>query len=462
MISSPTSVQSLIFDNRAFEASDAMDWAIEHGFRADKIDETDNTFRLRQVSPSLFSPSSFRTISLRPGVQAVIGKRIRSNPSTPGTTKILDEGMEWAIEIARQDPSDEQARKAITQRYGKYVQGLAFNMISRKGKGPAERKARSTGATARWTHAEDHPQADVIAAQLAEEVRQTVFQRLLAGGPRSAPVITKFEGDSTFATFIGGITRNVVNNLMWQRLRSDLTERAAAGDGAAMELLEQKFGRKATTRAARVAIEDEGFADEKELSFSDVEEIRSVLGDRGFSDEQIDDYLALVEGTPLTAEELLTTKPLSKKEARRAARELQQEFSQEEAIDAALASMSPQSADILQRRREGHSYAKIAEDLGITVNNVSQRLFRARKELERLTGIPLEGLVGEVKQEMGLSKRGRPRGPRVRQNPYVENDVGEFIYFEDAEDLFDLHEAGTLDGEALSAGIDALYALGKL
>jgi hypothetical protein len=100
--------------------------------------------------------------------------------------------------------------------------------------------------------------------------------------------------------------------------------------------------------------------------------------------------------------------------------------------------------------------------LGITVNNVSQRLFRARKELERLTGIPLEGLVGEVKQEMGLSKRGRPRGPRVRQNPYVENDVGEFIYFEDAEDLFDLHEAGTLDGEALSAGIDALYALGKL
>jgi hypothetical protein len=74
----------------------------------------------------------------------------------------------------------------------------------------------------------------------------------------------------------------------------------------------------------------------------------------------------------------------------------------------------------------------------------------------------MEGLVGEVKQEMGLTKRGRPRGPRVRQNPYVENDVGEFVYFEDAEDLFDLYEAGTLDGEALSAGIDALYALGKI
>ncbi|NBT35346.1 MAG: sigma-70 family RNA polymerase sigma factor [Betaproteobacteria bacterium] len=458
MISKTTSVQSLIFDNRFFEAADAVDWAVDHGFRADKIDETDNAYRLRQASPSLFSESSFRTISLRPGVQAVIAKRIRSNPAAagdvPGTTKILDEGMEWAIETARLDPSDEEARRAIVERYGKYVQGLAYKMVVRKSLGPSKKQT---------AHAEGHPHADAIATQLAQEARQIVFQRLLAGGPRSAPVVTKFEGDSTFATFIGGITRHVVADLLWRRMKEDLSARAAAGDFEALALLEQKFGGRAAAKAKRTAAaEDEGFVDEEGLSFADVREIRKTLAQRGFDDDQIDEYLALVEGTQLTAEELLSAQPLTKKEARQAARELQRESAQEEAIDAALSTMSPQNADVLRRRRAGESYAKIADDLGVSVNNVSQRLFRARKELERLTGIPLEGLVGEVKQEMGLSKRGRPRGSRVRQNPWVENETGEFIYFEDAEDLIDLYEAGTLDGESLSAGIEALHVLGRL
>lgn len=455
MISKTTSVQSLIFDNRFFEVADAVDWAVDHGFRADKIDETSDTYRLRQVSPSLFSESSFRTISLRPGVQAVIAKRIRSNPAAagdvPGTTKILDEGMEWAIESARLDPTYEEARRAIVERYGKYIQGLAYKMVVRKSLGPSKKQT---------AHAESHPHSDAIATQIAQEARQVVFQRLFSGGPRSAPVITKFEGDSTFATFLGGITRHVVADMLWRRMKADLAERAGAGDFGALALLEQKFGSRAVSKARRAA--DEGFVDEEGLSFSDVQEIRKTLAARGFDDEQIDEYLALVEGTQLTAEELLSAKPLTKKEARQAARELQRESAQEEAIDAALSTMSPQNADILQRRRAGESYAKIASDLGVSVNNVSQRLFRARKELERLTGIPLEGLVGEVKQEMGLSKRGRPRGSRVRQNPWVENETGEFIYFEDAEDLIDLYEAGIVDGESLSAGIEALHVLGRL
>lgn len=70
-----TTVQTLIFDRAKFKSSEsAVKWAKTHRFSADKVDETDSSFRLRQRDPDDFQKGSFRTISLTDGVQAVVGR----------------------------------------------------------------------------------------------------------------------------------------------------------------------------------------------------------------------------------------------------------------------------------------------------------------------------------------------------------------------------------------------------
>lgn len=69
-----TTVQTLIFSKDKFSQEEATSWASDHDFRADKVDETEDSFRLRQRDPSDFKENSFRTIELSSGVKAVIGK----------------------------------------------------------------------------------------------------------------------------------------------------------------------------------------------------------------------------------------------------------------------------------------------------------------------------------------------------------------------------------------------------
>ena len=64
--------QTLIFAKDQFSRSAAVAWARENDFRADKVDETENSFRLRQRAPGEFRRFA-GTIRLTTGVQAVIG-----------------------------------------------------------------------------------------------------------------------------------------------------------------------------------------------------------------------------------------------------------------------------------------------------------------------------------------------------------------------------------------------------
>lgn len=68
-----TKIQSVIIDNQFFDRRDAVGWIRRHGFRATKVDATSNSFRFRQVEPDKFENGTFRTIRIRPGVDAVIG-----------------------------------------------------------------------------------------------------------------------------------------------------------------------------------------------------------------------------------------------------------------------------------------------------------------------------------------------------------------------------------------------------
>lgn len=70
------SVQSVICSKENFETQDAAAaWVTEHDFRADKVDETEDSWRFRQFAPGLCQEDSFRTIELTDGVKAAICRK---------------------------------------------------------------------------------------------------------------------------------------------------------------------------------------------------------------------------------------------------------------------------------------------------------------------------------------------------------------------------------------------------
>jgi hypothetical protein len=70
-LSEASKVQSLIFDINKYTTDSAKDWASSHGFRSSKVDEKENTIRLRQQSPS--KSKEYRTKEFGKGIKAVIG-----------------------------------------------------------------------------------------------------------------------------------------------------------------------------------------------------------------------------------------------------------------------------------------------------------------------------------------------------------------------------------------------------
>jgi len=94
-----TQVQTLLLDKSYFDARDARGWAKRHGFLASKIDITERHYRFRQAEPSAFEPQGFRTMKLRPGVQAVVGcpasARDKSSRVTPETKIVRTGPREW-------------------------------------------------------------------------------------------------------------------------------------------------------------------------------------------------------------------------------------------------------------------------------------------------------------------------------------------------------------------------------
>jgi HK97 family phage prohead protease len=72
--SDSTTIQTLIFDKEMFTVEQAKQWADEHDFKSDSVDETEDSIRLRQIDPDEFYEDSFRTIEIDDGIKAVIGK----------------------------------------------------------------------------------------------------------------------------------------------------------------------------------------------------------------------------------------------------------------------------------------------------------------------------------------------------------------------------------------------------
>jgi hypothetical protein len=88
-----TVIQSLIFDKELFTAETAKKWALDHDFKAESVDETTDSIRLRQKDPNEFLEDSFRTIELTDGVKAVIGRLKDGNDMDEKTAQELVSGI---------------------------------------------------------------------------------------------------------------------------------------------------------------------------------------------------------------------------------------------------------------------------------------------------------------------------------------------------------------------------------
>ena len=65
-------VQALLFPVVGWSPLEARAWALDNGYRALQIDQTDEHFRIRQGEPSAYKRESFRVVGLKDGVQATL------------------------------------------------------------------------------------------------------------------------------------------------------------------------------------------------------------------------------------------------------------------------------------------------------------------------------------------------------------------------------------------------------
>jgi hypothetical protein len=99
-----TTVQTLIFSKDEFNRSEAIEWAKDHDFIVNKVDETNASYRIRQKNPSSFEDDSFRTITLTDGVKAVVGVLKKDTVEGDGSS---EKGLE-RVELVTKAHSTQQ------------------------------------------------------------------------------------------------------------------------------------------------------------------------------------------------------------------------------------------------------------------------------------------------------------------------------------------------------------------
>ena len=108
----PMNIQSLIFSKDKFTRDKAVNWAKKHGYKTG-IDETGNSYRMRQTSPG--DKTKFRTISLTEGISAVVAK------SDPTASMVHVPSPDWKLAKFALKKEESMGNIESTFRsYGKY------------------------------------------------------------------------------------------------------------------------------------------------------------------------------------------------------------------------------------------------------------------------------------------------------------------------------------------------------
>jgi hypothetical protein len=71
----PSEVQSVILSKEKYDAETARVWCKEHGFKTGDVEETEDAFVYPQIEMSEFVAGSTRTIEIKDGIQAVVGRK---------------------------------------------------------------------------------------------------------------------------------------------------------------------------------------------------------------------------------------------------------------------------------------------------------------------------------------------------------------------------------------------------
>lgn len=111
-------VQTLILSKEKFPAvEDARKWVVDHDFRADKYDETGDSWRFRQFDPSKCAEGSFRTIDVTDGVKAVVCRPAEGRSACNSDSNMDASGRERSSEPGKgkadKGRAGENSRKAV-------------------------------------------------------------------------------------------------------------------------------------------------------------------------------------------------------------------------------------------------------------------------------------------------------------------------------------------------------------
>lgn len=106
-----TEVQTLIFSKEKFGSeATAKKWATDHNFLADKIDETQNSFRIQQFDPEKCAEGSERTITLEEGVKAVVCRNDDQKCAKPEEKLDTSDTVEASVGKQQKAPQKSSAR----------------------------------------------------------------------------------------------------------------------------------------------------------------------------------------------------------------------------------------------------------------------------------------------------------------------------------------------------------------
>lgn len=349
----------------------------------------------------------------------------RTNPEgqAPGeVVKKLDEGM-YPV-IIKAQAGDETAIAELWKRYKKYAKNFAIKYLTESREGQKGQLSRAA------------------AGQMADDVASEALTRVFVGykrknGKVSAPMINRWvDGKASMATFIAAAVKNVAREGARAYAKGG---RARSHTTAGGEDYIETIASDAPSPEDQV-VDDEGTGeviDPTEMTAAEANRVQKMIdsGDLDYDDE-------------MRARAMLEQWDQAQRNSGRIA---EQTSAVEEAMDNAGAGdgLSSEEATILGLRGEGKSYKQIAQELfgsddKKAVQRVMVRLHRARKSLERTTGLELHGIEANL-GGIGYTKRGRKR-----KNPEL------VIYFEDAIDLEDLFSCGLIDGVGYQACLASL------
>ena len=91
-------VQSILIDKSKFTKKQAETWVSKHNRKIQKVGITDKYYRFRQMAPSKFIKTSFKTIIIKEGIKAIIG-RFKNTPKKLKPDSFIEKINEMAKEV---------------------------------------------------------------------------------------------------------------------------------------------------------------------------------------------------------------------------------------------------------------------------------------------------------------------------------------------------------------------------